>query len=150
MKKYNYILSIKSLLSFFILSTIISCAKVEETNVYSKTAKFSTSPFIIDCPSPLRFTRNSNALHIDLSDKWYLLQSKTGVIKVNESKEITIAVSAFDSNGNEYFAAGYGMAGGSFAAYFSCSSKIKLVKIKITSSDEIECRRIFWHCYNPI
>jgi hypothetical protein len=84
-----------------------------------------------------------------LHPRWDLISSKEGKIDLRNGRNAIIKVTLIDSKGRRYKAAGYGMAGEAYAAYFGIP-KIKFVKVEVTSSINIDCSEVSWYCFDPI
>ncbi|UDQ98459.1 hypothetical protein AAEX28_15985 [Lentisphaerota bacterium WC36G] len=153
MKKIIFLILVSLLLTLFliiiILSTIFlnSCffRKPVEIILSEKKLELSKKITVIMPKNPLVRKRKINYLGIKLNDKWNLYNYEKGQIKLIKSGKIaTINVKIIDQSGN------YGTSG----CYLSCATLpyegAKIVKIEISSSENIFCNKIIWHCYDPI
>ena len=128
----------------------ISCNDMNTTLLDTKVT-LSEVPIIVDCK--LKRNKEIGMISFVLQDDW---EADRGRIKIMDGRVAEISVILIDSNGTEYKTDKYGEALGKesgkvFNAYFSAISKqTRIVKVKITSSLDVECEKIYWHCYDPL
>ncbi len=137
----------------FLLIFLTSCfyRKPIEIIVSNTKIKLNNEFTTIIPKEPLILKRDKNYVGLLLSEKWILKDVEKGQIKLNKSgKIITIKAKLTDQNGNIYKPLGYCMKGGKFSFGYPFKKGVKIVKIEISSSEEIFCNEIVWHCYDPI
>lgn len=143
----------KTLVLVFVLVFMPSCSRVDpDSFLYEGELTISPKPTIIVCKTPLRPTRESNAILLVFSEDWSLDGTR---VKLKNGNIASLKITLVDNKGNEHTTGYYGQTIGNgihgFRADFSDLQKgIQIVKVEVTSSVELKCQQILWHCYDPI
>ena len=152
----KYVRFLKKMLLVIFSLCLISCLyrKPQDVVISNKQITLTTTPLTIKCPTPLFRNRKSAAVQFQISEDWNIYWPKDGScrggVEFKNGKIAFLDVTLTDSEGKTY-SNNKGRLSGDFAINFSTLSKsVKIVKITITSSLEIECDKIYWHCYDPI
>jgi len=76
---------------------------------------------------------------------------RDGIFKLNDGRVFNIKVSLIDENGIRHDTKYYGRIGDAFAANFThLDENIKIISVEISSTIDVPCERIVWHCFTAI
>jgi len=142
-------------LSFFSLAIPVmlsSCSGTDTVLVMSKT-KIGPEPLVIQCKVYRK--KEIGMVELKISGDWNA-SDKGNNVRFKDGREAEIKVVLIDSKGVEHKTGIYGESssynkGQTFEACFSdIDKKLRIDKVVISSSIEIECEKIAWHCYSPM
>jgi len=152
----KYLLFFRFILLGVFLTLLTSCFLQKPANIIISEKKIllTTTPLIIKCPTPFTRTRKSGAVQFEFLDNWNIYWSPSeegrGGIKLGDGRIVFISVTLIDSNGKSY-SSDKGRLSGGFAINFSMlPQNVKIIKMKVSSSIDVKCKKIYWHCYDPI
>lgn len=152
----NYFAVVKTVVAMIMLIPLASCLwrKPVEIVISDKKLILTKTPLTINCPIPFRRTRKSAAILFQLTEDWNIYWpqdgSDRGGIKFKNGKIAFLEVTLVATNGQTYNS-NKGQLSGGFTINFSrLPESVKIVKIKVSSSIDVECDKISWYCYDPI
>ena len=126
-----------------------------EVVISDKKIILTEKPFIFKCTPPFYRSRDGAWLKFMFSRKWNIYRPISGEgrdkggIEFANGKVAFLKVSLIDDAGKCYVNDNATLSG-DVAFGFALPTNVKIVKVEVTSSTEIECHKIYWYCSDQI
>ena len=152
-KKYKFLFIITFILPIIIVSGC-SFRKPEDKVIHNKTFQLTQKEFVIKVDPPLVRTHNSASVFLAITENWTAEPPWTG-IKLQNGKNINVAVSLHTAEGIKYNAKIIGAAVGAKEKFLQARfepeipKKDKIKSVHLSASENITCTKVLWHNYDP-
>jgi len=125
-----------------------------EVVLLEKTTTLTEKPLIIKCIPPLYRSRDGAGIYFAFSGKWNRIHrtingKDRGGVELENGKVVFLKVALIDDAGKRYVNDSANLSG-DIKIGFALPANVKIVKVEITSSIEVECNKIYWYCSDQI
>lgn len=148
MKKRHY----NKLFNFFVLTFYLfvftGCWHlVDDVIISDKKCVLTKAARIFLTPKTISRNRETASILVFIQNGY---SYRDGLFKLHDGRVFNIKVTLIDDNGIRHDTQYYGQIGAAYAASFDGLEKnLNIISVEITSTIDIPCERIVWHCFTP-